>query len=83
MNMQEMTQLERYPLPDRLAGLLRKVDTIAQNVARMGGDVPTQITLTEGDYVVIDRIVRETTGGRVSARNVHFNGRHLRVGLAA
>jgi hypothetical protein len=47
MDMHEMTRLERYPLPDRLSGLLRKVDTIAQNVARMGGDVPDQITLAE------------------------------------
>lgn len=69
--------LHTYPIPQSLAAYLQHVDAVAQRTARAGFPVPPAITLEDGDYAVVDRIVRHASGGCHTAATVSWNGRRL------
>lgn len=78
MTMHANSNLTTYPLPGALAAYLRRVDAIAQSVARRGERVPAEIVLNAADFDTIDQIVRAVSHGRFNAQTVNWNGRHLR-----
>lgn len=69
--------LMAYPIPESVRAVLHKIDAIAQDCARRGGDVPARIVLSASDFDTIDRIVRHASRGLHSAHGVRFNGRLL------
>jgi hypothetical protein len=77
MNMHATDNLQLYPIPASLAGLLRRMDQEAQQVARLGRPVAATIVLSDGDYAIVDSVVRSMSGHRYSAATVRWNGRPL------
>jgi hypothetical protein len=83
MNMHATDNLKHYPLPSRLALYLREVDAHAQRMAQHGESVDPEITLSEGDYALVDESVRTVSNGRFRASTVMWNGRPLRRHVVA
>lgn len=76
------TNLALFPLPENLQRVLHRDDVASQLLLRNGRECPEHITVSPTDYARIGYLVREFSDGRVSIRDVHWNGRALAMASA-
>ncbi|MCQ4165119.1 hypothetical protein [Tahibacter harae] len=71
--------LSAYTLPKRVTQVLQQFDKMKAYMIKGGRALPDAISLHRADFVAIDAIVQQQSGGVQTARTVTWDGFHLRV----